>query len=172
MFLVNDSLSDRKTKIQTYLSQDEPVIAVLLAAADCERTMRRAILHLGTTPTAELAHRLGRPRPAGWVAPKPRPPKYGSTIDGYASAWGDEVYTWCGRALKDDVVANWVSLKKAFQLRHDLIHGDTGTVGLGYATKCVETLLGATRQVDEFASAQGYDLTTRLKRRLKPRGSK
>lgn len=172
MFLVTDSLSNRETKIQKFLYRGEPAIAVLLAAADCERTMRRAILNLGTAPTSELAHRLGRPRPIGWLAPRPKPRKYGSTIDGYASAWVDEVYTWCGRALKDDVVANWVSLKKAFQLRHDLIHGDTGTVGLGYATKCVETLLGATRQVDEFASAQGYDLTTRLKRRLKPRGSK
>ncbi len=65
---------------------------------------------------------------------------------------------------------DWKSLKKAFQLRHDLIHGDTGTTGLQYATRCVETLLRATQAVHNFASTQGYDLTKPIRKRLKTRG--
>jgi len=169
MFLVTDSIETRQRKIRQFLRRGEPAIAVLLAAADCERTMRRAILSLGTTPTRELAHRLGRKRPKGYVAPAPTPPHYGSSIKGYAKAWKQEVSPFWGLELKGDVIEDWDSLAKAFQLRHDLIHGDTGTTGQDYAEVQVEALLAATERVHKAAFDRGYDLEKPLRRRLRPR---
>jgi hypothetical protein len=169
VFLVSDDLGVREDKIRGFLEREEPAVAVLLSAADCERTIRRAILSLGSSPTLELAYRLGRPRPKAWVPPSPKPPKYGSSLSGYSKAWAAEVKPRLGVDLEEGVVTDWQGLKKAFQLRHDLIHGDTGTTGLGYARRRVEVILGAIRVVHEFAKASGYDLIQPLKRRIKPR---
>jgi hypothetical protein len=169
MFLVTDSVLRRRKTIEGYLDRKEPVIAILLAAADCERTIRRAILNMGTTSTKELAHRLGRPRPPGYLSPVPKPPKYGSTIDGYAKAWDAEVLPRLQKKLKGDVITNWDALKRAFQLRHDLIHGDTGNCGVGYARTRVNTLLEATAAVDKAAREQMVDLCRPIRRRLKDR---
>ncbi len=51
MFLVSDTLEERSAKIHRFIAEREPAIAVLLAAVDCERTIRRAVMSLGTTPT-------------------------------------------------------------------------------------------------------------------------
>jgi hypothetical protein len=168
MFLVTDDLITREDKIRGFIKR-EPAIAVLLAAADCERTIRRAILALGVTPTLELQHRLGRPRPVGWRAPTPRPKKYASSIKGYNEAWSDEL-GHLKQPLLDGVAGSERTLRVAFQLRHDLIHGDKGTTGIGYARKQVERLLEATAKVTAFAEEHGVDLHMRLKRRIKARG--
>jgi hypothetical protein len=47
MFLVKDNINYRQTKIRSFLS-NEPAIAVILAAADFEWSVRRAIRALGT----------------------------------------------------------------------------------------------------------------------------
>lgn len=172
MFLVSDDLGVREHKIRGFLERGEPAIAVLLGAADCERTIRRAILSLGSSPTLELAYQLGRPRPRGWVPPSPRPPKFSSSLSGYSMAWATEVKPRFGVDLEGGLVKDWQPLKKAFQLRHDLIHGDTGTTGLGYARSQVEVILAATRVVHEFAKSRGYDLIHPLRKRLRPRTCK
>ena len=53
MFLINDTMEERHQTIRSFLSSD-PMIAVILAAADFEWTVRRAILALGTLPTKEI----------------------------------------------------------------------------------------------------------------------
>lgn len=172
MFLVTDSLNKRQEKIQVFLQEGEHAIAVLLAAADCERTLRRAILALGVTPTRELAYQLGRPRPRNENPSSTKNARanksYRSSLDGYAAAWDVELARFSSPLLKD-VVAPSDTLRKAFQLRHDLVHGDRGTTGREYARTQVERLLSATSAVHKFALANGVDLEKPLKRRLKPR---
>ena len=168
MFLVTDKMETRRAKILGFLDKGEPAIAVLLAAADCERTVRRAILALGVTPTRELQHRLGRPRPKDWIAPIPKPPKYGSSIRGYDKAWSVEL-CHLKRNLLGDVAGPAETLHAAFQLRHDLIHGDRGTTGKDFARTRVERLLNATSAVSGFARECGVDLEKPLKKRTKPR---
>ncbi len=172
MFLITDGLEARERKIRDFLKKGEPAIAVLLAAADCERTLRRAILSLGTTPTKELAYRLGRRPRKGEQNPIPKRLKYGATIKEYDRAWKDEVYPWWPTELKGGVVKDWGALEKAFTLRHELIHGDTGTTGVHYGEAQVDALIAATRAVHNFALAEKYDLVKRLKTRRKPRQSK
>jgi hypothetical protein len=57
-FLVTDDLDARENRIMGFLEEREPVIAILLAAADFERTVRRAILGLSTEPTKKIRKKL------------------------------------------------------------------------------------------------------------------
>jgi hypothetical protein len=52
--LVSDTQENRHAQIRRLLVDQKAVIAVLLAAADVEWTIRRAIIALGTSPTAYL----------------------------------------------------------------------------------------------------------------------
>ena len=53
MFLVADNRNDRDLLIKSYFDA-EPAISILLAAADFEWTVRRAILALGKSPTKHI----------------------------------------------------------------------------------------------------------------------
>jgi hypothetical protein len=63
MFLIRDSVESRHAKIIKFLSEGEASISLLLAVIDLERTLRRTILALGSTPTKELGQRLGNRSP-------------------------------------------------------------------------------------------------------------
>jgi hypothetical protein len=168
MFLVTASFEAKQERIRQFLMSGEHAVAVLLAAAVWERTVRRAILALGFTPTRELAHRLGRPRPKNLKRPAENQKRYGSGLNGYADAWRDELARLGAPPLKD-VVGPMDTLCKALQLRHGLIHGDKGTTGKGYASAQIERILSATKAVNDFASRHGANLEKRLRPRLKPR---
>ncbi len=145
-FLVGDSQQDRHLKLSQFLKEGEPVIAVLLAAADFEWTVRRAILALGSSSNTEIR--------AGVLARCSGPDKY-------KDAWKKEVKNRFGKGLPE-VVSNWETFKKAFELRHQLVHGITGTTGVRYAEQIVSTILQASRDIADFGLSQSIDLFNRL----------
>src|SRR6266487_5330353 len=57
MFLAGDALNRREQKIRDFVDK-EPAIAVLLAAANFEWTLCRALLFLSKTPNQELRHKI------------------------------------------------------------------------------------------------------------------
>ncbi len=148
-FLVNDSQSDRHAKIRSFLTADEAVIAVLLAAVDFEWTLRRAICALGN------------------ISPKDLSSKRISGLDGYRRAWKAAV---ANRASVEfnQLIDDWDELNRAYLLRHELIHGTHGTTGLSYATRKVDRILDASTRVFEFAQEQGVNLYARLPARRRP----
>jgi hypothetical protein len=149
-FLVDDNQRDRHTKIRSFLTEEAAVIAVLLAAADLEWTLRRAIRALGTAPTADLRdERI-------------------SSLNGYKNLWKAEVSSHTSVEL-DQVIGDWAMLVDAYTLRHQLIHGAQGTTGLAYAAPRVERVLDASRKTFEFAKNHGVDLCARLPVRLRPK---
>lgn len=145
-FLVGDSQSARHDKIRGFLSEGEVVIAVLLAAADFEWTVRRGILALGSSPNADIR--------TGVLANC-------SGLDRYKDAWRTEVKRRFGRGLPE-VIGQWDNFKKAFELRHRLVHGIAGTTGEGYARPRVETVLQGAVNVAAFAQTNAIDLFGRL----------
>ena len=154
MFLVKDSLNERQKKIRSFLEK-EPVIAVLLAAADFEWTARRAILALGKNPTKDINSFMRKERRGGLGALK--------------DYWHDEVH---GRLKKElaDVIPNWdYFTKKAYPLRHKLVHGAEGTTGVGYVTGAVEAFLAASNAITMFAQDNHEPFYGRRIRRIKPR---
>ena len=132
MFFVVDSQDQKKRKIKEYLNR-EPMIAVLLAAVNFEWTVGRCILFFGKSPNIELRERLF------WCY----------VLDKYKEVW------------KEELVKNWLNFKKAFMLRHRLIHG-RGTCTRNMATEPVKKMLSAVDDLYNFAFSRGKDLHSRL----------
>ena len=171
VFRVDSEVEARQLKIRGFMHSGEHFVAVLLAAVDFERTVRRAIISLGVTPTKELAMKLGRrERGLGKSVSVDVRSRYGASLDGYRKAWRDEIVV--GRKLDtglNDVIPHVERLEKAINLRHELVHGDSGVVGAKHAETQVEIMMEATRAIDAFARQHGVDLTKRIKVRRKHR---
>lgn len=145
-FLVSDSQKERHAKILRFLADGEPVIAVLLAAADFEWTVRRAILALGSSPNTVIRSEVL---------------KHCSGLDKYKTAWREEVKKRFGKNLPA-IITNWSDFRKAFELRHKLVHGVSGTTGFQYAEQRVRTILRASQEIADFSLARNIDLFSRL----------
>ena len=156
MFLVSDTLQSRQDKVRSFLVH-EPAIAVLLAAADFEWTVRRAILALGYRPNSiirrESLHRC-------------------SGIDGYTEAWMKEVVPYRRKRLPA-IIPNWRFFKEqAYGLRHKLIHGINTSPGASYAEIRCDSILKASASLVVFANKRNVDLYGRLPVRRKERSLK
>lgn len=151
MFLVNDTISERHEQIRAL----DPSMGVILAAADFEWTVRRAILALGTQPTNAIQQDI-LSRISG--------------LNGYKDAWKKEVAPRTRKQLPE-VIPNWDFFQKeAYPLRDKLVHGIKGAVGEEYVRERVECLLTASRALNDFAEDWGEPLYGRQIRRMKPRG--
>ena len=154
MFFVSDTLESRQAKILKFLDDGEPVIAALLAAADFEWTVRRAILLLSKDSNREIRKDLEKC----------------SNLKKYKESWKNHVYPVYKKRITE-VVKNWQYLDKAMSLRHKLIHGVKGTTSVEYARSKVEIIMSASKDVVDFASKKEKDIFDRLKIRRKPRDS-
>lgn len=145
-FLVSDAQTERHARIRGFLSQGEPAIAVLLAAADFEWTVRRAIIALGKSSNVEIREGVL---------------KNCHGLNAYKEAWEKEAMKTAEKSLPQ-IIGSWNDFVNAFNLRHKLIHGIT-SVTADYATTRVETILLATTNVYIFCDSQcGIDLFSRL----------
>lgn len=159
MFLVSDTQTERHKKIKGFVSSNETTIAVFLAAADLEWTLRRAILAMGCSPN-KFIRECVLDQCTG--------------LNKYKDAWRKEVLPRFGKSLIDLVGNdNWCELSNpkhgAFALRHRLIHGIAGTSGLDYLAQRVEVILAASIAVAKFSEGKGFNLFgKRLSVRLKP----
>jgi hypothetical protein len=154
VFLANDSIERRHTKIRSFLPR-EPIIAILLAAVDFEWTVRRAIIALGTNSNRLIRDEvLNRSHGA----------------DDYKDAWKKEVKGRLGKGLPE-VVPDWKFLKEeAFLLRHQVIHGVRGMPSSKKTHKCVEAFLGASQAIGSYAYSNHSPLFgKRLSVRRQPR---
>lgn len=159
MFLVSDTQAERHKKIKGFVSSKETTIAIFLAAADLEWTLRRAILAMGWSPNKSIREGVL---------------KQCAGLDKYKDAWRKEVFPRFGKSLIDLVGNdNWSELSNkkhgAFVLRNRLIHGIAGTSGLDYSAQRVEVILAASIAIAKFSEGKGFNLFgKRLPVRLKP----
>lgn len=167
MFLVKDTIESREATIRRFLSEGEPSIALLLAVVDLERTLRRTILALGSTPTKELGLQLGK-RPANNDLRK-GPIGYRSGLNGLHDAWKSEVQLRIGRKLPGDLSRNWSDVLKACRLRNDLVHGSRGPTSKEFAQSKINAVLSLTRALQQLSSDQGQNLNEPVRRRIKER---
>jgi hypothetical protein len=156
MFLVSDNAEDRRKKILEFLDSGETAIAVLLAAANFEWIVRRAIVLLGKSRTGKFTEN-------GGIFSKCH------GLDKYKEVWKAEVSDVKEKRLSD-VISNWKYFKEeAFPLRHILIHGVKGAVGKNYGRDRVLSMLNASEDVICFANNNGADVFRRIKVRRKDR---
>jgi len=144
-FKFSDPITTRHTAIRNFAERSEPVIAVLLAAASFEWTVRRALVAMSCIPNRDVRCRLSKC----------------STLDGYKALWGEVVAPTRGATLPK-VVQNWGAFRGAFELRHRLIHGRQPAAGKKFAEEQCERVLSAATDVHMFAKDRGVDLDRRL----------
>jgi hypothetical protein len=154
MFLVSDDIDTRHNKIIIFLDNEDAPIAILLAAADFERCVRRAILGLGASPTAYIKAKIMSNGFHGLRA--------------FKRAWKHEVSPHFSSSLDKDVVTSWDEFSKAYQFRHKIIHGIVGRFSPDYASTMARRLLQASREIHVFAADRGVNLDRPI-RRLKTR---
>lgn len=155
MFLVSDTRPLREAKIRSFLP-DDPAVAIILAAADFEWTVRRAIVALGGSPTKVIREQIL----AGCHG-----------LDAYKRAWKQEVTPRVGVGLAQVAPpSDWQYFKdKAYDLRHKIVHGVTSSVPVPFATPRLDAILAMSTAVTDFANIQGEPLYGRMIRRSKPR---
>ncbi|MBX7141822.1 MAG: hypothetical protein K1X63_12155 [Chitinophagales bacterium] len=145
MFFVSDSEEFKKSKIRDYLN-GEPMIAILLAAANWEWSVGRCILFFGNRPNLELRYSLAH--------------CYG--LDRYKSLWKEELCDNDASIPRLPIlIKQWNDFALAFEFRHRLIHG-RGTCTRNMATKPIEMMIEATSDLYEFARLRGTNLNSRL----------
>lgn len=152
MFRVRDTTYSIEKRIRAFLNDEDCGIAVLLSATAFEWSISRAILSLGTTPTAQLRKKLALCH----------------GLDAYKDLWATEVVPGRTVGRLPAVIQNWATFKKHFKLRHFLIHGRKSCTR-SYSEPRVESILLATSHVRAACSAEGVDLHERLRARRKPR---
>ena len=145
-FLRGDSRQDRELQVRQFIHTD-PGIAVVLAAADFEWTVVRAFKLLGRKVSIRS---LDQSRLSG-----PEPMR---------KMWA-KLLVPLGHPSLDRIVDRWDTLCAHFQLRNKLVHGIQSSTASSYASVRVETILGASRAVTNYAASCKVDLFQRVPRR-------
>ncbi len=141
MFKVSDTIEKRHRRFRRYLKSD-PGVVVIIAAAEFEWTVRRAIIALESSPNATIRQTLMS--------------HHG--LSAYKEVCRDEVRPRYGKSLPD-IVPEWDRhVSDAFKLRHCLIHGAKGTVDVPFAEKQMERILAATKSVVDFGKKMGINV--------------
>jgi len=136
------------------LHEDDPAIAIILAAADFEWTVRRAIVALGSHPTKFIRKKISKL----------------SGLPSYEKAWRQEVAKRVGGIELAKVVSDWKFFKEsAYDLRNRIVHGATSSVSVAFAQPRLDALLAASAAVTKFATVNGEPLYGRMIRRSKAR---
>lgn len=153
MFFVSDTEAHKRRRILEF-GRREPMIAVLLAAANFEWTVGRCILFFGNSSNVRIHECLQKTH----------------GLKKYADLWGAEICQYDSSAAPplNEVVKNWAQFSEAFQMRHRLIHG-RGTCSAKMATDPISQMLSAASDLYAFARARGKDLNTRASIRRKPK---
>ena len=162
MFSVGYGFKKRETRIRELLDE-EPSTSVILAAVHFEWSIKRSILMLGHSPTAELRKKLEDT----WALSSNETDKAGRlTIKGL---WKSEISEQIRNAAIGKVVANFPKcIEKAKSARGKVIHGN-GTVSKATASEAVDEYLSAACKIYEFSHRHGVELDSRLKPRRKRR---
>lgn len=149
MFLVKDSTIAREHRIKELVTE-EPAWAVILSVINFEWTIRRAIIAMGTSPNVEIRAKFKR---------------HSGGCDKYKDLWKEEVFPNIELRLPE-VVTNWDGLRRAFRLRHRLVHG-VGSCGVDHAQERMIWAINATVDVRKVCEARGINLDSRLPVRRK-----
>jgi hypothetical protein len=151
MFTYRETIQKRREKIESLLTKEYSAVAVIMAAANFEWTLRRAILALGKKPTAILRKEI----------------EGTSNLNRYKDLWAEKVIK--GVKPLPAIIPKWEEVKKAYTLRNELVHGNKGTTGLGFARKQVVALLDASEALNKYVISTGAAIYGIRIRRIRSR---
>ena len=160
MYRVKDKPRDR-LKAMNRLLHGYHQFAVLGACVHFEWVVKRAIVILGSRPTADIRYEIEH-------GGKGKTLKRPQGLGGYANWWRREVTRpRMGRLLKK-LVPDWKGLTDNFNLRNKLIHG-SGTCRRERAEDAVRTIWAAAEAIEGECRRHGFDLYERVRPRERPR---
>ena len=163
MYWVSDDWIKRKAKSLSFAEQDD-CVGVILATINVEWCLRRCILILGSSSTAELkASKM-------------------SGLGEYKEFWATEVASRTGITLpklidqqvkisdfwkttKSSGVNAWNVLIRVFELRNKLVHGVEGGAPKAFSKDAVNFLLDVAEVLIHFVESQGASIFAKLKTR-------
>jgi hypothetical protein len=149
MFRVNDNPTSRDKRIRRWLDSDPP-ISVIIAAVNFEWTVSRTIFILSQKTNKNLRTKFRE--------------VYG--IKKYKELWNDEVSKARNLKTLPEIIGDWNSILKAFEIRNIIVHGRDGCTR-NMATPHVEALLKAAKEICDYCCSLGGDIFKRLPIRKK-----
>lgn len=156
MYRVMDKPRGRLQTINRLLRNDHQ-FAVLGACAHFEWVVKRAIVVLGSRPTADMRYEIEH---GGKGNALQRPQGLG----GYANWWSREVARPRDTSTLNKLVPDWWGLTTSFVLRNKLIHA-SGTSTLFNAELAVNAFWAAAEAIEGECRRHGFDLYDRLRPR-------
>ena len=158
MFYVRDSYQGRRAKILQFRNDQAICIAIILAAADFEWTIRRIILSLSIIPNKvvrEDKKYLGNCSGPG----------------GYKMVWNHLISKNSKLNNPSDsedfrlesLVQDWQSFREKYEFRHGIVHGFKANLKYDEGCIALDTILQATDNIYNFSKANGYDVYTKVK---------
>lgn len=150
MFTVKEPIERRHAYIAQFLDDEHAPLAILLAAADFERCVRRAVLGLGTSPTKQIRAEVLTNQFSG--------------LDRFKAGWRAEVKPRVGLNLANDVVKRWDRFARAYRYRHRLIHGVPSKLSAEFASDLARTILVGAEDVNRVAQEHGVELDRTIRR--------
>lgn len=161
MFEVSFGSERREAKIREIATTDRTT-AVILAAVHFEWTLKRAILHLSQSPTAELREQLSYVY--GFK-------KASENRNRYDEVWKREVVPHFRNSALGTVIGRLVDIQnKALNVRGKVVHGN-GVPSNKEAEEAIELFLSASKKIRDFASKHQRNIDSRLKTRHKSRAA-
>ena len=159
MFSVGYGITNREKRI-IEIGNTDPTTAVILAAVHFEWMIKRSVLKLGCSPTAELRKEL---EGIYKLAIK------GNNQKDYRSIWKREVACRFKNAQLGSVLGHLHTLQEStMKVRGRVIHGN-GTVSKDVADDAIKEFINAANKLTAFALKYGEDLDEKLKTRIKAR---
>jgi len=149
MFRVNDDPINRNKKIRGWLT-NYPSISIIVSAVNFEWTVSRAIILLSLDTNINIRSKLRK--------------VFG--LMKYKELWRVEVSKPSNFKALPEVISNWDSIIKAFDMRNKIVHGRDGCTK-NMATPIVEALLKAAAEIRDYCSSCGGDIHKRLPIRRK-----
>jgi hypothetical protein len=144
MFLVKDDMRSRERKLRQFIKSDAS-IGLIFSEINFEWILRRAIIALGSSSSAEVRAELGN--------------KSGG-MDGYKQVWNKEVYPKTRKRLCE-IIPEWMNLMKAIRMRNILVDG-VESYSWDKAAENAITVLRASKSLIQFCNENGVDVFQRL----------
>ncbi|MCB5287538.1 MAG: hypothetical protein LHW64_07020 [Candidatus Cloacimonetes bacterium] len=159
MFYVSDTYESRRKRILEFKNEQNICIAILLASADFEWTIRRIMLSLSEIPNTIIRNDK----------------KYLFRCSGhgkYKEVWNklikpntsliNPINSGQGLSLSE-VIPNWEAYKTALDARHRIIHGIKPNAKFEDGSADLDCILDATDHLIRFSNVNGYDVYSRIK---------
>lgn len=163
MFLVGETWEERKAKIQCFAEQDD-CVGVILATINVEWCLRRCILILGSSPTAELkASKMSGLGEYNDFWKTEVAPRTGITLPKLIDQQVKISDFW--KTTKSSGMNAWNVLIRVFELRNKLVHGVEGGAPKALSKDAVNILLDVAEVLIHFVESQEASIFAKLKTR-------